>query len=44
LVKNTTGSDIVVKPFVIKNGVATDLRNYVGVCGANNFHYENGTI
>lgn len=44
LVKNSTGSDIIVKPFAINNGVATDLRNYVDVCGANNFHYGNGTI
>lgn len=22
----------------------TDLRNHVDVCGANNFHYDNGTI
>ena len=32
------------KPFSINNGVATDLRNHVDVCGANNFHYNNGTI
>lgn len=44
LVKNTTGTDIIVKPFAINNGVATDLRNHVDVCGANNFHYDNGTI
>jgi hypothetical protein len=43
-VKNTTGTDIVVKPFTITNGVRTDLRNYTDVCGANNFHYDNGTI
>ncbi len=42
--KNTTGTDIIVKPFLIQNNVATDLRNHVGVCGANNFHYDNGTI
>jgi len=44
LVKNTTGTDIIVKPFVIQNGVPVDLRNHVGTCGANNFHFENGTI
>jgi len=44
LVKNTTGTDIIVKPFLIQNGAPVDLRNHVGTCGANNFHYENGTI
>jgi len=44
LVKNSTGTDILVKPFLINNGVPTDLRDYVDVCGANNFHYNNGTI
>jgi hypothetical protein len=44
LVKNTTGTDIIVKPFLIQNNVSTDLRNYADVCGANNFHYNNGTI
>lgn len=44
MVKNTTGTDIIVKPFPINNGIGTDLRNHVNVCGANNFHYDNGTI
>lgn len=44
LVKNNTDSDILVKPFPIESGVGKDLRNYVNTCGANNFHYDNGTI
>ena len=44
MVKNTTGTDIIVRPFPINNGQGVDLRNHVGVCGANNFHYDNGTI
>jgi len=43
-VKNSTGSDILVKPFPVKSGVAEDLRTYTSVCGANNFYYQNGTI
>jgi hypothetical protein len=44
LVKNTTGKDILVKPFPIRQGVAEDLRQHTEFCGANNFYYENGTI
>lgn len=44
MVKNSTGTDIIVKPFMIQNGASVDLRNHVGTCGANNFHFDNGTI
>jgi hypothetical protein len=44
LVKNTTGTDIIVKPFPLKNNVSVNLREHTGTCGANNFYYENGTI
>ena len=44
MVKNTTGTDILVKPFPIKEGVAVDLNTLTNVCGANNFYYGNGTI
>jgi len=44
LVKNTSGIDIVVKPYPILQGVATDLNTVTNICGANNFHYQNGTI
>jgi hypothetical protein len=39
LVKNTTGSDIVVKPFIIKNNISINLRDHASQCGANNFYY-----
>jgi len=44
LVKNTTGSDILVKPYPIRSGVAVDLTTKTDICGANTFFYENGTI
>lgn len=44
LVKNSTSSDLQVKPFVIKKGVAEDLSLHTDFCGANTYHYDNGTI
>lgn len=44
LVKNSTGQDILVKPYPIRSGVPVDLRNKTSICGANNFYYQNGTI
>lgn len=44
LVKNTTGTDILVKPYPIKSGIPQDLNTKTSICGANNFHYQNGTI
>ena len=44
LVKNSTGRNIVVSPFVVRGGVPESLLNHVGTCGANNYHYENATI
>lgn len=32
------------KPYPIKSGVAQDLNAKTNICGANNFHYQNGTI
>ena len=43
-VKNTTGQDILVRPYHIINGKRESLMNHVDSCGANNFHYDNGTI
>lgn len=43
-VKNSTGQDILVKPYPIKKGVAEDLKTKTSICGANNFYYESGTI
>ena len=42
--KNPDGSWTVVKPFMINNGVAENLMEHTDVCGANNYHYHNGTI
>lgn len=44
LVKNIHGKDQMIRPFPIREGVAEDLTNHVDTCGANNFHFENGTI
>lgn len=33
-----------VKPFPIYNGTAKNLTEHVDECGANTFHFENGTI
>lgn len=44
LVKNTTGQDIIVKPYPIRQGVPVDLSTKTDICGANNFYYQNGTI
>lgn len=44
LVKNSTGRDIIVKPYPIRSGVPVDLNTKTDICGANNFYYENGTI
>lgn len=43
-VKNSSGTDILVKPFLIKNNQTVDLSQHLDFCGANNFYYENGTI
>ena len=32
------------RPFPIVNGQSQSLQDHVETCGANNFHYENGTI
>lgn len=39
-VKNTTGTDILVKPFPVRQGVPADLTSYIDTCGANNFYYQ----
>lgn len=44
LVTNSTGKNILVKPYPVKNGVPEDLMSHTDICGANNFHFENGTI
>ena len=38
------GKDQIVKPFPIREGVPEDLTTHTSTCGANNFHFENGTI
>ena len=43
-IKTDAGKDQLVRPFPIRDGVPEDLSGHVGECGANNFHYENGTI
>jgi hypothetical protein len=43
-VTNNSGTNILVKPFQIVNGVAVDLAKYTNVCGANNWYYWNSTI
>jgi hypothetical protein len=44
LVKNTSGVDIIVPPFPIVENIPVNLTQYATFCGANNFHYKNGTI
>ena len=39
LVKNSTGRDILVKPYPILQGVPVDLTTKTSICGANNFFY-----
>lgn len=44
LVTNTSGTDLLVKPYPLIEGQAENLTKHVNICGANNFHYGNGTI
>ena len=43
-IKTDSERNQLVRPFPIREGVPEDLSDHVGECGANNFHYENGTI
>ena len=38
------GTESIKKPFPIQQGVPEDLNDHTSTCGANNYHYENGTI
>lgn len=44
LVKDSKGKDQIIKNFPIRDEVPENLLSHVGTCGANNFHYTNGTI
>lgn len=44
LVTDNTVTDKIIKPFPAVEGVWENLANHTGVCGANNFYYNNGTI
>lgn len=44
LVTDKTVTDKIIKPFPAVEGAWQNLANYTGVCGANNFYYNNGTI
>ncbi len=42
--KNSSGTDILVKPYPIQSGVSVNLKTKTNECGANNFYFQNGTI
>ena len=42
--KDASGSDQLVKPYPLNEGVPVNLMDHVDKCGANTFHFENGTI
>jgi hypothetical protein len=44
LVTNSSGTDQIIKPYPIIEGVYANLSQYSNICGANNFFYKNGTI
>lgn len=42
--KDASGSDQLVKPYPLNEGVPVNLMDHVDKCGANTFHFQNGTI
>ena len=44
LVSNSSATDLLVKPYPLVEGIPENLTKHVEICGANNFHYQNGTI